>query len=64
MHPQDDVMKAGESHIRGQIQGILSAVPDRRLLICADAIYEGNIEKAATWLRVARETVNSLKEDR
>jgi hypothetical protein len=59
MHPQDDVMKAGEADIRAHIKDIMKTVPDRRLLICADAIYEGSIDKVRTWLRIARETVDS-----
>jgi hypothetical protein len=59
MHPQNDVMDASEDKIRGQVRKILATVPDRRLLLCADAIYEGDIDKVRTWLRVAKEVVNS-----
>ena len=59
MHPQDDVMNQDEAGIRAQIQDILKTVPDRKLLICADAIYEGSVDKVRSWLRVARETVDS-----
>jgi hypothetical protein len=60
MHPQDDVMKAVEPKIRAQVGEILATVPDRKLLICADAIYEGDIDKVKTWLQVARDVVSSL----
>ncbi|MBN1838252.1 MAG: hypothetical protein JW820_20505, partial [Spirochaetales bacterium] len=61
MHPQDDVMDAGEDGIREQIRGILTLVPDRRLLICADAIYEGSLDRVQAWLKVAREVVDQAQ---
>jgi hypothetical protein len=57
LHPEDDVMKAGEDRIRAQIHDIMKTVPDRKLLICADAIYEGDVSKVQRWLTIAREVV-------
>jgi hypothetical protein len=60
LHPQDDVLDADEERIRAQIHDILTVVPDRKLLICADAIYEGEPSKVQTWLRIAREVVGEM----
>jgi hypothetical protein len=58
VHPQDDVMDADEHRIRTQICDIMSIVPDRRLLICADAIYEGEMSKVQRWLKIAKKVVH------
>jgi uroporphyrinogen-III decarboxylase len=61
VHPQDDVMKAGEDRIRTQIRDILALAPDRKLLICADAIYEGEVSRVKTWLRIAKQAVREAQ---
>ncbi len=61
VHPQDDVMDADEDRIRAQTRDIMALVSDRRLLICADAIYGGEVSKVQTWLRIAKEVVREAQ---
>ena len=62
LHPEDDVLNADADRIRAQVHEIMDTVPDRRLLICADAIYEGEISKVQKWLKIAREVVQEMQE--
>ena len=57
MHPEDDVLHAEPEKIRRQVKEILETVPDRKLWICADAIYAGDVEKVKQWVNIAKQTV-------
>jgi hypothetical protein len=61
VHPQDDVMKASEGGVRAQVRRMMALVPNRKLLICADAIYEGEISRVQTWLKIAKEAVREAQ---
>ena len=58
MHPEDDVLHATDEQIEKQIEVIAAAVPDRNLWICADALYDGDIEKVKNWLKIAKKVVS------
>jgi uroporphyrinogen-III decarboxylase len=57
LHPEDEVMHATPEKIRSRTREILEAIPDRKLWICADAIYSGDVEKVKQWVTVCKETV-------
>ena len=57
LHPKDDVLHASEEHIRTQTREILATVPDRKLWICADAIYDGDVNAIKRWLGIVKEEV-------
>jgi uroporphyrinogen-III decarboxylase len=57
LHPEDEVMHATPEKIRSRTREILEAIPDRKLWICADAIYSGDVEKVKQWVTICKQTV-------
>ncbi|MFA6507855.1 MAG: hypothetical protein WCT14_17265, partial [Treponemataceae bacterium] len=60
LHPKDDVLNASEDHIRTQTREILATVPDRKLWICADAIYDGDVDAVKRWLDIVKDEVSKV----
>lgn len=58
VHPEDDVLHASEEKIRQQIKQTLKNASGRKLWICADAIYKGNLEKVKNWLNIVKDEVD------
>jgi hypothetical protein len=59
LHPKDDVLNADEDRIRRQVREILQTVPDRGLLICADALYDGDMDAINRWLAITKDEVRN-----